>query len=127
MRKAAQYLVAVLGIATMAVGTAGAASAAVTPVRTSAVVASVQPSQGQVVGVAYPITVTFTGPVTNRTAVEKSIKVMSSKPTAGRFTWLSDTVAQWTPVGFWPAYTSVKVSIGDLSTDFQSGASVIGV
>ncbi len=127
MRRAVRYLVVVIGIVAMTVTASGAAFAAVTPLTASLMAASIQPGRGQVVGVAHPITVSFTTPVANRTAVERIMKVTSSRPVEGRFTWLSDRVVEWTPQGFWPAYTTVKVSVGGLSTDFQSGAAVMGV
>lgn len=90
-------------------------------------VAMVSPGPGQVVGVAHPVLVEFTGPVENRAAAVRSITVTTSRPMAGEYTWLSDRVVQWRPQGFWPAHSPVAVSVGGFKTDFTTGAAVVGV
>ena len=43
-------------------------------------IASIQPANGAVVGVAHPVIVTFTGPVRDRAAAERSIKITDAQP-----------------------------------------------
>ncbi|HEX5144268.1 MAG TPA: L,D-transpeptidase [Mycobacterium sp.] len=103
------------------------ASAATATPLVGATVASVQPTAGSTVGVGQPIIVTFTGPVANRGAVERSIRVVSPKDAAGHFEWKSDDVVQWKPDTFWPAHSQVKLTVGNMPLDFNVGTSVVGV
>jgi lipoprotein-anchoring transpeptidase ErfK/SrfK len=45
----------------------------------------------------------------------------------GRFEWLDGVVAQWVPDRFWPAHTTIALSVGGRMTDFKTGAAVVGV
>jgi lipoprotein-anchoring transpeptidase ErfK/SrfK len=96
----------------------------------SPTVAAVSPGPGQTVGVAHPVTVTFAGPVDNKTAAERHVTVRpvgASAPAAGSFDWLDADLLQWTPEEFFPAHTPIVVSVGGFSTSFQTGSSVVGV
>ena len=53
-------------------------------------VASIQPANGAVVGVAHPVIVTFTGPVTDRAAAERAIKITAPNHITGRFGWVDN-------------------------------------
>ena len=57
------------------VGSAAPGVAAIAPPTPAPGVASIQPATGAVVGVAHPVIVTFTGPVADRAAAERAIKV----------------------------------------------------
>lgn len=101
--------------------------AAVAPALTPAGIASVQPTNGQQVGVAYPITVTFTKSVLDRQAAEESIKVTAPEQLTGRFEWLSDSVVQWIPDRYWPAHAQITMMAGGIPRTFGTGAVVLGV
>jgi lipoprotein-anchoring transpeptidase ErfK/SrfK len=93
-------------------------------------VAGVSPAPGETVGVAAPVTVTFTGPVADRLAAQRSITVTPAgapHPVAGSFTWLDDRTAQWTPAQFFPAHSTVDVSVGGFPLSFNTGSTVVGV
>jgi lipoprotein-anchoring transpeptidase ErfK/SrfK len=90
-------------------------------------VASVLPTQGQVVGVAHPIVLTFGAPVSDRPAAERALDIKSSPAMTGKFVWLDNTVAQWVPDGFWPAHSTVALSVGGRKTNFATGPAVVGV
>ncbi|KWX65629.1 L,D-transpeptidase family protein [Mycobacterium sp. NAZ190054] len=93
-------------------------------------IAAVSPAPGQTVGVAAPVTVTFAGDVPNRSVAERSVSVVPAgapAPATGSFTWLSDRVLEWTPTDFLPAHTPIGVSVGDFTTSFQTGSSVVSV
>ena len=93
-------------------------------------VASVSPGPGQTVGVAHPVTVTFTEAVDDRTAAEGSIVIApagTSAPAPGSFTWLDDDVVEWTPAEFFPAHSPISVSVGGFQTSFETGSTVVGV
>jgi lipoprotein-anchoring transpeptidase ErfK/SrfK len=93
-------------------------------------VAAVSPGPGQTVGVAHPVTVTFAGPVQNRSAAERAVTVRAAgapAPAAGSFTWLDADLLQWSPQEFFPAHTTITGSVGGFSTSFGTGSSVVGV
>jgi lipoprotein-anchoring transpeptidase ErfK/SrfK len=90
-------------------------------------VESVLPTPGDVVGVAHPVVVTFSGPVSNRAAAERALDIESAPAMPGRFEWLSNDVVQWAPDGFWPAHSTVALSVGGRPTQFATGPAVIGV
>jgi lipoprotein-anchoring transpeptidase ErfK/SrfK len=74
-------------------------------------VLSVRPSGGSVVGVAMPISINFTQPVTDRAAVERALRVTPSIPTEGSFHWITNQRVDWRPRNFWAAGTTVRVDV----------------
>ena len=125
MRRAVRNVLVVVGIA--AIATAGSVTTSSAGVTAPTDVATIQPAQGQKVGVAYPVTVTFAQSVTNRAVAEKSIDISSPATPSGSFTWLNDRVVQWNPKGFWPAHSNIIVTAGGAKTTFETGAAVVGV
>ncbi len=93
-------------------------------------IAGVSPGPGQTVGVAHPVTVTFTDAVQDRAAAERAVAVLPAgapAPSAGSFTWLDDRSVQWQPAEFFPAHTPITVSVGGFATSFETGSSVVSV
>lgn len=90
-------------------------------------IASVRPPPSEVVGVAHPLVLTFNAPVANRRAVERALTVKSIPPMTGKFEWLDTDVVQWVPDRFWPAHSTVALSVGGLSTEIKTGRSVLGI
>jgi lipoprotein-anchoring transpeptidase ErfK/SrfK len=90
-------------------------------------IASVRPTRGEVVGVAHPVVVTFTAPVADRRAAERAIAIKSAPAVTGKFEWLDNDVVQWVPDRFWPAHSTVALSVGGLSMEFATGPAVVGV
>ncbi|OBH63131.1 hypothetical protein A5685_01775 [Mycobacterium colombiense] len=128
MRRGVRYLfvmVAITAVGLMA--PAGRSTAAVPLPQPSPAVASILPADGAVVGVAHPVVVTFTAPVADRAAAERSIRVTSPSGTPGHFEWLHNTVVQWVPSQYWPAHTHVSVGVQALSTGFDTGDALVGV
>jgi lipoprotein-anchoring transpeptidase ErfK/SrfK len=127
MRISVRRVLAVSGVAVLllgssaAVGNAGVASVPGVPA-----VTNVSPTAGEKVGVAYPVTVTFAGPVADHDAVQRSLTVGSIAP-HGQFTWLSDREMQFTPTDYWPAHSTLALSVGTAKTSFETGAEVLGV
>ncbi|GLZ50196.1 L,D-transpeptidase 2 [Actinomycetospora sp. NBRC 106375] len=72
-------------------------------------VASIRPTDGQTVGVAMPISITFDAPVGDRAAVERRVSVTTSVPTEGSFHWMSDEQLNWRPKEYWRPGTQVTV------------------
>jgi lipoprotein-anchoring transpeptidase ErfK/SrfK len=128
MVRSVRRVLAAAGVAALAQGFSAPLSlAAVAPALTPTSIASVQPTNGQQVGVAYPITVTFTKPVADRSAAEGSIKVTAPQQLSGRFEWLDDTVVQWIPDHYWPAHSQITMMAGGVPRTFGTGATVLGV
>ena len=80
------------------------------------------PTQGEVVGVAHPVVVTFSAPVADRLATERAIDIKSAPAMTGKFEWLDNDVVQWVPDRFWPAHSTVALSVGGLATNFANGS-----
>ncbi|MEI6254822.1 MAG: L,D-transpeptidase [Mycobacteriaceae bacterium] len=90
-------------------------------------IASVLPASGAVVGVAHPVVVMFKAPVADRLGAERALDLTSAPAMTGKFEWLDNNVVQWIPDGFWPAHTTVALSVGGRPTTFATGAEVVGV
>ena len=88
-------------------------------------VASVYPTDGEVVGVAQPVMIRFDRPVADRAAAEGSVGIRTAPAVAGRFYWVSDTELRWRPHEFWPANTSVTVWAGGRGQSFRTGDAVV--
>ena len=112
-----------LAVAATAVPVNVASAAVSTPVE----VAQVEPAAGAVVGVAHPVTVRFAEPVTDRRSAERSLRIASTDTSAGRFRWPEAAVMEWTPDEFWPAHSTISLSVGGEKTSFNTGAEVLGV
>jgi lipoprotein-anchoring transpeptidase ErfK/SrfK len=127
VRRAVRYLFVICVLAAMALtGSASRSEAAVPVPEPVPGVASVLPATGAVVGVAHPVVVTFTAPVTDRVAAERSIRVTSPTVT-GHFEWVQNNVVQWVPAQYWPAHTHVSVGVQALTTGFDTGDQLLGV
>ena len=125
VRRAVRNALVVVGIAAFA--TAGSVATGFAGVTTPTDVASIQPSPGQKVGVAMPVTVTFAQSIANRAAAEHTITFTSPATPAGSFTWLNDRVVQWNPKGYWPAHSNIILTAGGAKTTFETGAATMGV
>lgn len=91
-------------------------------------IASILPDGGEVVGVAHPVVVTFDNPVVDRRAAERALRITSVPAMSGKVEWVESNVAQWVPDQFWPAHSTVSLSVGNLPTrEFRTGAAVVGV
>ncbi|GLZ49552.1 transpeptidase [Actinomycetospora sp. NBRC 106375] len=84
-------------------------------------IASTRPTDGQTVGVAMPISITFDAPVTDRAAVERRVSVRTSVPTEGSFHWMSDEQLNWRPKDYWRPGTQVTVDARLFGVDTGEG------
>ncbi|BBX75751.1 transpeptidase [Mycobacterium shinjukuense] len=103
-----------------------ATGAVAVPVPTPAV-ASVLPANGSVVGVAHPVVVSFSAPVTDRRAAERSIRISSPHNMTGRFEWINSIVVQWVPDRYWPPHARISVAVQELTEGFETGDELLGV
>ena len=110
-----------------------------TPVHTFS--ASVAMTPGETVGVGMPIMVTFSQPITDKAAVERSFAINSDKPIVGAWYWMSNETVWFRPKDYWPANTKVSFTAhlsgvqgaagvygsGNLSQHFTIGNSLVAV
>ncbi|WP_435592893.1 L,D-transpeptidase [Nocardia sp. bgisy118] len=82
-------------------------------------------ADGETVGVAQPIIITFQEPVTDQATAEKAIKITSAKDAPGHFYWFSDRQVRWRPYDFWPDNTDVTVVAGGTTSSFRIGDALI--
>nr|WP_319434165.1 L,D-transpeptidase [Mycobacterium sp. RTGN5] len=101
--------------------------AAVAPSIDGASIASVAPTNGQVVGVAMPITVTFNKPVIDRWGAQQSITVTTPANVPGRYEWVDDKTVQFVPSQYWPAHSEITMMAGGIPRTFGTGSIVLGV
>lgn len=101
--------------------------------------ATITPQDGDEVGIAMPIRISFDQPVKDKAAVERALSVETSVPVEGSWGWLSDTQVDWRPKEYWPPHTHVKVTgelyglpygdgafgAEDISTEFDIGRAQI--
>src|ERR1700753_2752859 len=128
MRRAVRYLFVMVAITGMGVLGSGARTVAAVPLpQPIPGVAAVLPADGAVVGVAHPVVVTFTAPVSDRVAAERSIRVTSPSNMPGHFEWVENNVVQWVPHHYWPAHTHCSVGVQALTTGFETGDELLGV
>ncbi len=116
-------IVMTASVVTVPAGTSAAASQSYRPA-----IASLMPAQGAVVGVAHPVVTTFRAPVADRRAAERLLDIKSVPAMTGKYEWVENNVVQWIPDEFWPAHSTVALSVGNLPiTNFQTGPAVIGI
>ena len=132
----------VTAVATAANGTSTTKTSAfktLTPASTFA--AEIFEGEGQTYGVGMPIILTFSHPITDKAAVERSIELTTSKRVVGAWYWDGNSTLDFRPRDFWPADTTVSFTgrfngvqgapgtYGDhtLTQSFVIGQSVIAV
>jgi lipoprotein-anchoring transpeptidase ErfK/SrfK len=126
--KTVRYALAVAASAVMMLS--GSVGAAVAALPESLPVATITPGSGHAVGVGMPVTVTFSRPVADRGRAERTIEFSSPKMTtapAGTFSWLADNKVQFTPTTYWPAHSSIMVSVGGVKQSFETATATLGV
>jgi len=96
---------------------------------------------GQTYGVGMPIMLTFSQPITNRAAVERSLRLTTSNPVTGSWYWDGSEHLNFRPRDYWPANTTVSFTghlagvqgakgvygAADLTQSFNIGRSLIAV
>lgn len=74
-------------------------------------VSTVSVADGSTVGVGMPISVGFSAPIVNRKRVEQSLRVNTSKPVVGAWSWESDSRVVFRPKKYWPANTDIELDV----------------
>lgn len=127
MWAAVRSVLVVAGIAAEAVVAPAGVSTAALSQQQGVAVASILPAPGAVVGVAHPVVVTFRTPVVDQRIAERAIPVQTIPKMTGKYEWLDDSVVQWVPDRFWPAHSTVALSVGKRSAGFDTGPALVGV
>jgi lipoprotein-anchoring transpeptidase ErfK/SrfK len=95
----------------------------------------------QTYGVGMPVMLTFSQPITDKAAVERSLVLTTSKPVIGAWYWDGDEHLYFRPRDYWPANTTVSFDghlngvqgangmygAADLTQTFDIGRSLIAV
>jgi lipoprotein-anchoring transpeptidase ErfK/SrfK len=93
----------------------------------------------QTYGVGMPVILTFSRPVSRHAAVERALRVTTSKPVVGAWYWDGDQTLYFRPRAYWPPGTRVSITghfdgiqaapgvyaTADLTQDFRIGPSLI--
>jgi lipoprotein-anchoring transpeptidase ErfK/SrfK len=80
---------------------------------------------GKTYGVGMPIILTFSTPITDKKAVERSLEIWTSKPVAGAWYWDGDRTLYFRPRDYWPSDITVRF-VGHLD-GVDAGHGVYGV
>jgi lipoprotein-anchoring transpeptidase ErfK/SrfK len=83
--------------------------------------AAIMPLDGETVGVGLPIGVWFNQPVADRAAVERRLRVSSSKRVTGAWHWFNDREVHYRPKSYWPAGARVTLAARLAGTDAGGG------
>ncbi len=83
--------------------------------------ARVSPLNGMTVGVGHPVAVYLSKAVTDRSAVERRLKVTADPPVAGSWRWVDDTQLRWRPQQYWQPHTKVTLDAALAGVDFGGG------
>lgn len=128
MSRGVRYLFVMVAITALSTVTSGArADAAVPAPQPTPAIATILPADGATVGIAHPVVVKFTAPVSDRATVERSIHVTSPGNISGHFEWPENNVVQWVPNQYWPTHSHVSVGVQELTTGFDTGDAFLGV
>ncbi|HEX4705016.1 MAG TPA: Ig-like domain-containing protein [Pseudonocardiaceae bacterium] len=76
---------------------------------------------GQTYGIAIPVALTFSAPVTDQAAVQNALSVTTSVPTTGAWAWLDSQTVHWRPAGYYQPGTQVSVHANLYGVAFAPG------
>ncbi|HEU5472499.1 MAG TPA: Ig-like domain-containing protein [Actinophytocola sp.] len=82
---------------------------------------SMNPLDGQTVGVGQPLAFYFNAAVGDRKAAERAIQISTAPPTSGGFYWFDNKTVFWRPRTYWQAGTSVTVNAAIYGKNLGNG------
>ncbi|MBC6447971.1 L,D-transpeptidase [Actinokineospora xionganensis] len=82
---------------------------------------SMNPLDGQKVGVGQPFAFYFDANIADKAAVEKAIKITATPETEGAFYWFGEKEVHWRPKEYWKAGTTVTVDAAVYGRHFGNG------
>ncbi len=86
---------------------------------------TLNPSDGETVGIAQPVVISFQAAIDDKETAEKAIRVSTTPTVDGSLYWVGNKELRWKPEGFWPANAQVSVRAGSATADFTIGKSWI--
>ncbi len=90
-----------------------------TPVATA--YPSMNPVDGQTVGVGQPLAIYFDQEIQNKQAAEDAITVTTTPAVEGAFYWFTDSEVHWRPEDFWAPGTTIDLDIALYGKDLGDG------
>jgi lipoprotein-anchoring transpeptidase ErfK/SrfK len=87
--------------------------------------AAIMPLDGERVGVAMPIAIWFDHAVADKAAVERRLKIETSRPVTGAWRWFNDKEVHYRPKTYWP--TGTRVTLRASLAGVAAGDGVWGV
>ncbi|CRK55011.1 possible conserved lipoprotein [Alloactinosynnema sp. L-07] len=82
---------------------------------------SMNPLDGDKVGVGQPLAFYFESAIADKAAVEKAIQITSAPVIEGAFYWFSDREVHWRPQQYWPTGTTITINAGIYGRHFGNG------
>ncbi|GAA4291890.1 Ig-like domain-containing protein [Actinokineospora soli] len=89
------------------------------PARTSTL--SMNPLDGQTVGVGQPLAFYFSTNIRDKAAAEKALKITAQPATEGAFYWFDDSTVMWRPKDYWKSGTKVTIDARIYGKHFGNG------
>lgn len=78
-----------------------------TPVSTATV--SVNPLDGETVGVGQPLVFTFSQEIPDKAAAERALRIKTEPEVEGAFYWFDDQTVHWRPKEWWDPHTKIDI------------------
>src|SRR5512139_2473313 len=103
------------GVTAMATGDDGkqqtASSTFSTGQPSSVFVGTYFPENGSTVGIAQPVSITFTKPITDKATVERQLTVTADPPVSGSWHWFGSQRVDYRPQQYWTPGTKVSLKM----------------
>lgn len=82
---------------------------------------SMNPLDGQTVGVGQPLAFYFDVDIADKAAAERAIQISTTPAVEGAFYWFDDSEVHWRPREYWPAGTRISINASIYGRDFGEG------
>ena len=82
---------------------------------------SMNPLDGQTVGVGQPLAFYFDVDITDKLAAERAIQISTTPAVQGAFYWFDDSEVHWRPKTYWPSGTKVSINAAIYGKNFGDG------
>jgi lipoprotein-anchoring transpeptidase ErfK/SrfK len=103
-------------------GKAGAATSTFTTIKPGKqITVSINPVDGQSVGVGQPLAFYFSSNVPDKAAAEKAIKITTEPAVQGAFYWFRDNEVHWRPKDYWKSGTKITIDAAVYGKSFGPG------
>jgi lipoprotein-anchoring transpeptidase ErfK/SrfK len=82
---------------------------------------SMNPLDGQTVGIGQPLAFYFDTDIPDKLAAERSIQISTTPHIDGAFYWFDDSEVHWRPKTYWPSGTKVSIRAAIYGKSFGNG------